>query len=103
MYVSHSILLEVPLGSNEHIEDTERNLLDAERERAFKTLPAVHTPSSNRPFHLLQFICSRCKNIDRAKSYPNNCPTEIPQSRGCDRDHLRTGTPEYLCKAQQAS
>lgn len=89
MHVSHSILLEVPLGSNKHIEDTERNLFDAERQRAFKPLPELHTPSSNTPFLLLQFICSRCKNTDGAKSYPNNCPAEIAQSRGCDRDHLR--------------
>lgn len=55
MHVSHSILLEVPLGSHKHIEDTERNLFDAERQRAFKPLPELHTASSNtRHF----FFCS---------------------------------------------
>lgn len=39
MHVSHSIFSEVPLGSKKHTEDTEINLFDAERERAFKTLP----------------------------------------------------------------
>lgn len=39
MHVSHSIFSEVPLGSNKHTEDTEINLFDAERGRAFKTLP----------------------------------------------------------------
>lgn len=32
MHVSHSMFSEVPLGSSKHIEDTETNLFDAERE-----------------------------------------------------------------------
>lgn len=39
----NSMLLEVPLGSNEHTEGTERNLLDAERESLQNPAHTVHT------------------------------------------------------------
>lgn len=82
-HVTHSVLLEVPPGSKEHIENT-----DAERQKASKTLPAIHTPSSDTGYF---FFCSSYADVKMwSKFYPNNCPNELPQSRACDCDHLRT-------------
>lgn len=91
MHVSHSIFSEVPLGSSKHIEDTEINLFDAERERVFKILPT--------PF----FFCSSYEadagwGKVLSKQLPKWNPPEQKWPWAED-----PGTLEYLCKERWQS
>lgn len=80
---------EVPLSSNEHIEDTEISLFDAERDRAFKILPT--------PF----FFCSSYE-VDAgwgkvlSKQLSNWNPSEQKWSWPED-----PGTLKYPCKERR--